>query len=312
MTSKPWQKRQTQYSRAAFPAGVFPGATSDAWLRKSLVLWLVILIEVPFHNPPIRCAFLGFIVLISLSSNLPGQDELTAVPNRPTVSTPAQPVQPGVLETEWGVDAAASHQDFNGLLKFGVSQNFELRFTNNPITADSGAHGVGDTAAGFKYRFTRYAARRPSVAFMYMIKAPTAGDVLGSGMIDHAFTLLVSKDLGKHHFDFNTVVNVLGRPQGGFDHSVLNALAWSHPLSGKWGTTAEFSGTTSPNVDTPASAQFLAAATYAVQPRLILDFGMAAKITGDIPDATFVAGFTYSITDLYHRHSPVQAKPERR
>lgn len=43
------------------------------------------------------------------------QDDLTAVPNRPTVSNPAQPVQPGVLETEWGVDAAESHQDINGL-----------------------------------------------------------------------------------------------------------------------------------------------------------------------------------------------------
>jgi Putative MetA-pathway of phenol degradation len=255
---------------------------------------------------------LGVIVLISLSSNLLGQDELTAVSNRPTVSTPAQPVQPGVLETEWGLNAAASHQDINGLLKFGVSQNLELRFTNNPITADSGTHGVGDIAAGFKYRFTQDSAHRPSVSFMYMVKAPTAGDVLGTGEIDHAFTFLLSKDLGKHHFDFNTVVNLLGRPHSGFDHSVLNALAWSHPLSGKWGTTAEFSGTTSPNAVTPASVQLLAAATYAVRPRLVFDFGMAARITGDIPDATFIAGFTYSIADLYRRHSRVQAKPERR
>jgi hypothetical protein len=71
---------------------------------------------------------------------------------------------------------------------------------------------------------------------------PTAGDVLGSGELDHAFTFLVSKDLGKHHFDFNTVVNLLGRPPGGFDYDSLNALAWSHPLVGRWGTTAELSG----------------------------------------------------------------------
>src|SRR5215470_6843817 len=116
-----------------------------------------------------------------VSKRLLAQDELTAVPNRPTVSTPAQPVKPGVLETEWGVDAAASHQDINGLLKFGVSNNFELRFTNNPITADSGAHGVGDTAFGFKYRLTQDSGYMPSVALMYMAKLPTAGDVLGSG-----------------------------------------------------------------------------------------------------------------------------------
>src|SRR5216117_2014769 len=81
---------------------------------------------------------------------LGAQDEPTAVPNRPTVSTPARPVQPGVLEAEWGIDAAASHRDINGLFKFGVSNNFELRFANNPFTADSGNGGFGDTALGFK------------------------------------------------------------------------------------------------------------------------------------------------------------------
>src|SRR5258708_29628726 len=218
-----------------------------------------------------------------MSSNSLGQNELTAVPNRPTVSTPAQPVQPGVLETEWGVDAAAAQQDINGLLKFGVRKNFELRMTNNPFIADSGTHGFGDTGAGFKYRFTQDSGHQPSIAFMYMAKAPTAGRVLGSGELDHALTLLVSKDLGKHHFDFNAVVNLLGRPHGGFGHAYLNALAWSHPIRGKWGTTAELSGVTSPNTSTPASAQILASATYAVRPRLGLDFGMAPGVTGVIP-----------------------------
>jgi hypothetical protein len=238
----------------------------------------------------------------AFSSHLYAQDDLTAVPNRPTVSTTAQPVQPGVLETEWGVDAAASHQDINGLLKFGVSKNFELRFANNPLTADSGTHGVGDTALGFKYRVTQDSGHEPSIALMYMAKLPTAGDVLGSGEADQAFTLLVSKDLGKHHFDFNLVANLLGRPQGGFDRSYLNALAWSHPIRGKWGATAEFSGITSPNAFTAGSAQFIASGTYTARSRLVLDFGMMGRVTGNIPDAMFVAGVTYSIADLYRHH----------
>jgi hypothetical protein len=243
-------------------------------------------------------AFLHF----GFSRSMLAQDELTAVPNRPTVSTPAQPVQPGVLETEWGIEAAASHQDINGLLKFGISKNFELRFTNNPVTADSGAHGVGDTALGFKYRVNKDSGYKPSIALMYMAKLPTAGDVLGSGETDRAFTLLVSKDLGKHHFDFNLIANLLGRPHGGFDRSYLNALAWSHPIRGKLGATAEFSGTTSPNPLTPATAQFLVAGTYGLRPRCVFDFGMAARITGNIPDAMFIAGVTYSIADVYRHH----------
>lgn len=240
------------------------------------------------------------------------QDELTAVPNRPTVSTPAQPVDPGVLETEWGVDAAASQQDINGLMKFGVIKNLELRVTNDPFLADSGTHGVGDTAVGFKYRFTLESGLKPSLAFMYMAKIPTAGDVLGSGEVDHSFTFLASNDFGKHHFDFNSQLNLLGRPQGGFDHDVLNALAWSHSIRGKWGATVEFSGVSSQNAFTPADAQFLASAIYTVRPRLVLDCGMAARITGDIPDATFIAGFTYTIGRLYRDHpKPVQGGSRR-
>ncbi len=226
-------------------------------------------------------------------------DELVAVPNRPTVTTTAQPVQPGVLETEWGIDAASTHQDVNGLLKFGLTENFELRLANDPFTADSGRHGVGDTALGFKYRFTRDSGREPSIALMYMFKAPTAGDILGSGEADHAFALLVSKDWGKHHFDFNAIANLLGRPQGGFDHDFLNALAWSHPVRGKWAANAEVSGVTSVGGGVAGSAQFIAAAIYTARPRLVFDIGMAGRLAGPIPHAMFIAGVTYSIADLY-------------
>jgi len=253
----------------------------------------------------------GVIVLVlffALLRDIQAQDEPTAVPNRPTVSTTAQPVQPGVLETEWGVDAASSHRDINGLLKFGVSQNFELRFSNNPFTADSGTHGVGDSGIGFKYRLTQDSGMEPSVALIYMAKIPTAGDVLGSGQVDHAFSWLLSKDLGKHHLDYNFVASLLGRPNGGFDRSYLDALAWSHPLRGKWGATAELSGASSPNAFTPGSAQFIASGTYTPRPRLVLDFGMMGRITGKIPHAMLVAGFTYSITDFYRRRGEPSVK----
>jgi hypothetical protein len=217
-----------------------------------------------------------------------------------------------VLETEWGIDGASLQQDINGLLKFGVMKDLELRVANDPFLADSGTHGVGDTAVGFKYRFKLESGLKPSLAFMYMAKIPTAGDPLGSGEVDHSFTFLASNDFGKHHFDFNSVVNLLGRPQGGFDHDFQNELAWSHPVRGKWSVTVELSGANSPNAFTRASAQFLASAIYTVRPRLVLDCGMAARITGDIPDATFIAGFTYSIGRFYRdERKPVEGRPHR-
>lgn len=227
------------------------------------------------------------------------QTDLTAVPNRPTVSTPAQPVQLGVLETEWGVDAASSHQDINGLLKFGVTTNLELRFANDPIIADSGAHGFGDLSAGFKYRLTRDHDHEPSVALMYMFQAPTAGNLLGLGYPDNSLTLLVSKDLGKHHFDYNLIGNLLGTANG-WDHNFVNALAWSYPLRDRWGVDAELSGVTRSSAGLPGSAQFILSGTYTARPRLVFDIGIMGRLTGTIPRGMFMAGVTYSVADLYH------------
>jgi hypothetical protein len=260
-------------------------------------------------NVNLNCLICVLFLLLNAQVGF-AQDEIVAVPNRPTVSTTAQPVQRGVLETEWGVDAASSHQDVNGLFKFGLTTNFELRLANNPLTADSGTQGFGDTSAGFKYRVTRDSGHEPSIAFMYMIKAPTAGNVLGSGEVDHTITLLVSKDLGKHHFDFNTALNLLGNPHGGFDHDVLNALAWSHPVRGNWSATAELSGVTSPNAGVAAgTAQFIAAAIYTVRPRLVFDIGMMGRLSGQIPHAMFITGVTYSLADLYHAYQQIDSPP---
>ena len=78
------------------------------------------------------------------------QDEITAVPNRPTIASTAEAVQRGVFEVECGFEAADGHQNINGLLKFGLFQNLEMRFGNNPVERDRGLAGVGDSSAGFK------------------------------------------------------------------------------------------------------------------------------------------------------------------
>lgn len=246
---------------------------------------------------------LAFVFVIPFSALQPAlaQNDITSVPNRPTVSTTAQPVQVGVLETEWGVDAASSHQDLNGLLKFGVTTNLELRFANNPITADSGSYGFGDVSAGFKYRITSDHDHQPSIALMYMFKAPTAGSILGSGYPDNSLALLVSKDLGKHHFDYNLIGNLLGTGHGGLDHDFIHALAWSYPVRGHWGLDAELSGVTPSSAGLPGSAQFILSATYTARPRLVFDIGMMGRLTGPIPRTMFMAGVTYSVADLYHQ-----------
>ncbi|HSC45427.1 MAG TPA: transporter [Candidatus Acidoferrum sp.] len=230
-------------------------------------------------------------------------EEITAVPNRPTFSTTAESVQPGVFEIEYGVELADGHQNINGLLKFGLTSRLELRFANNPIERDFGVAGRGDSGAGFKYRFVDQKNKRPTIAVLYTAILPTATAEVGLGAVGHSAGILVSKDFGKHHFDFNETAQWLGRPgASGFDRNYFTALAYSHGMGGKWGFTAEAAGFSWTNAAAPATMTLMAGATYSVSSRLVLDTGAYVAAYGSLPRVTFFAGVTYSVADLYHRH----------
>jgi hypothetical protein len=227
-------------------------------------------------------------------------DQLTAVPNRPTFSTTAEAVQRGVFEIEYGFEAGDGHQNINGLLKFGLFKNLELRFGNNPIERDSGVAGRGDSFAGFKYRLFEEKGKRPTVSLLYAALIPTATASLGIGALGHSAEVLVSQDFGKHHFDFNWGPQWLGRPGAtGFDRNYFTALAYSHPAGGKWGITGEIAGYSRANAATPATMTIMGAATYNVKSRLVLDGGAYIGAYGNLPTITFFSGVTYSVGDLY-------------
>src|SRR5882762_8890133 len=231
-------------------------------------------------------------------------DQITAVPNRPTFSTTAEAVQPGVFEIEYGMEAAEGHENINGLLKFGLTKNLEVRFGNNPIERDFGVTGRGDSGAGFKYKVFSQKKWMPTFSVLYTATIPTATAEVGAGAVGHSAGIMVSKDFGKHHFDFNETEQWLGRPGGsGFDRDYFTALAYFRALSGEWGVTvevADFSRTTSA---APATMTIMGAATYSLSSRLVLDSGVYFAAYGNLPRATFFAGVTYSVGDLYHRRS---------
>jgi hypothetical protein len=240
-------------------------------------------------------------------------NEITAVPNRPTFSTTAEAVQRGVFEIEYGIELADGHQNINGLLKFGIFKNLELRFGNNPFERDSGIAGIGDSGAGFKYRMISEAAGLlPTISVLYTVAIPTSTGAPGIGAVGHGVDLLVSKDFGKHHFDVNEGVHLLGRPgTAGYDRTYFSALDYSHPLTQKWGWTAEIAGFSRANAATPATMTLLFAATYNVSSRLVLDGGEYTAVYGNLPRVTFFTGVTYSVADLYHLHRASQAAGKR-
>jgi hypothetical protein len=229
--------------------------------------------------------------------------EITAVPNRPTFSTTAEAVQRGVLEIEYGMEAAEGHQNINGLIKFGIFKNLELRFANNIFERDSGLAGIGDSGAGFKYRITSQSGALPTISVLYAASFSTSTGTPGIGAAGHGVDLLVSKDFGKHHFDFNEGVRLLGRPgSSGYDRNYFTAFDYAHPLPRNWGYAVEIAGFSRANAQTSATMTLLLTATYNVSSRLVLDIGEYTAIYGDLPRVTFFMGVTYSIADLYHRH----------
>jgi hypothetical protein len=228
-------------------------------------------------------------------------DQISAVPNRPTFSTTAESVQPGVFEVEYGFELAEGHQNINGLLKFGATKNLELRFANDPIERDLGVTGSGDSGAGFKYKFFSQERWRPTFSLLYTATIPTATAGVGVGAVGQSAGFLASKDFGQHHFDVNETIQWVGRPSAsGFDRNYFTALAYSHGIHGKWGMTAEIAGFSWTNAANPATMTLMGSAIYSVSPRLILDTGIYVAAYGHLPRDTFFCGVTYSIADLYH------------
>jgi hypothetical protein len=218
-------------------------------------------------------------------------------------------VQRGVFEVEYGFEAADGHQNINGLLKWGAVKNLELWFLNNPIERDAAVAGLGDSGAGLKYKLFTQAKARPTFSVLYVATLPTATAGLGAGASGHSLQLLFSKDFGKHHFDANEGVQFVGRPgTSRFDRNYFTALSYFHPLTEKWGYTAEIAGFSRTNGATPATMTLLGAGTYNVSSRLVLDGGAYFAVYGNLPRVTFFGGVTYSIANLYHLH-PARRSP---
>jgi len=238
-------------------------------------------------------------------------DSLSANPNRPTVANPADITQYGVLELEYGWDRVwpvkgVTQTSTNGLLKFAVLCDVELRWYTTSFLSQTDASGThrsfGDNWLGPQIRFYKQTRHVPSLAFSYAVKIPSASttDGLGSGKVDHAFTLLASKDIAKIHFDLNASEFLTGRTgAAGFDKNAEFNLAFSHAIRGPLQFTGEFYGNTRLNGSTPGFVSSLWALTYTVVPRLVIDGGFEAGITSGGPHRHVFVGVTYAIANLY-------------
>lgn len=236
-------------------------------------------------------------------------DSITANPNRPTVSNPAHVTQYGVMELEYGLDRMWPQEGItqtsgNGLLKFGLLCDIELRWNTTPFlsqTDPTGTHSTfGDNWLGTEIRFHRQTTWLPTMAFSYSFKIPSASteNGLGTGHVDHSFTFGASETVAHFTFDFNVTEFLIGQPTG-FDRNQQMALAFSHVIHKRLQFAGEFYGQTQLNNATPGFASSLWALTYTVTPRFVIDGGFEAGLTSGGPHRHVFGGITYSIANLY-------------
>jgi hypothetical protein len=169
------------------------------------------------------------------------EDLITANPNRPTVSNPAHVTQFGVMELEYGPDRTwpqegISQTSGNGLLKFGLLCDIELRWNTTSFLSQTDATGThstfGDNWLGTEIRFHRQSTWLPTMAFSYSFKIPSASpeNGLGTGRVDHSFTFGASETIAHFTFDFNFTRFLIGQPSAGFDQNQQMALAFSYAI----------------------------------------------------------------------------------
>ncbi|MEP6738851.1 MAG: transporter [Caldimonas sp.] len=252
-------------------------------------------------------AAIALLALGATSTARAADDEPTAVPYRPSVSTPAALSTPGWLEVEAGFlhehDGAAARRDSLPVtLKLAFTPDWGVRIGADAWVRqkDDAAResGFGDTSIVLKRRFAIDDAS--AFGLEAGATAPTGrrGLGAGSGKADYGINAIYSADIGTWHTDINFATTRLGQVDPGAGRAqLLVAASLSKALDDRWGVVGEFSGTHQRGAEN--TSQFLVAASYNVTKRLVLDAGAARSLRSGAPSWSAFSGFTWLASQLF-------------
>jgi|SRR6478735_1186830 len=234
-------------------------------------------------------------------------DELAAVPYRPSVSTPAALSTPGWLEVEAGYlhqrdDAGVRRDSIPLTLKLAFTADWGVRVTTDAWVQrrdESGerATGNGDTSIVVKRRFAIDDDSAFGLEGGGTLPSSRHGLGLGSGKPDWGLNAIYSADFGAWHTDLNAAATRSGASEGAGRAQWLGAASLSRSLDERWSVVGEFSGTAQRGAD--SSRQFLAATSYNVSKRLVLDAGVARSLRSGTPVWSAFTGFTWLATRIF-------------
>jgi hypothetical protein len=257
--------------------------TDPVHIRKSPALLLLLALAVPAH----------------------AGDELAVTPYRPSVSTPAQLPVPGQLEFELGgqasMDTDGRRNSLPYTFKFAFNREWGVLIEGEAFVSaptDTGrVHGVGDTSLVAKRAFVVDDAT--AFGLELAAKLPTAPGETGSGKTDWTINGIYSQDLGKLHLDLNLNQTRLGAPDPGASRMQTGlSSAFSHPVGESWTATWEWSGTR--NRGGASTGQLLGALSYAPNPDLVVDVGLAHGLNAASPKWSIFSGMVVPLAHLGH------------
>jgi hypothetical protein len=241
---------------------------------------------------------------IDLAPGPCGGTEVVSQPSRPNWSSGAATTECGVLESDAGwlwqpVGGGVTQSILPTSVRYGLTPRMDLRWgLPAHITQHGGGttalEGVSDQWLSTTYRFAEQGPRVPALAFSYGLKIPTANPQkgFGTGYVDHQLTLIASRDVGKAHFDFNTVGTLAGGA-GAYDGAAQFGLALSVPVTKRLTGIVESDG--GPQLGTAERfGQALEGGSFAMRPWLVLDCAYTRAYTAGSPRQQFTAGFTYA------------------
>jgi len=259
-------------------------------------------------NSPV--AFLGmtFFVVpcapVLSSGSTPPVDPRQVQPERPTVATHAGTVAPGYLEIETGVESDRNRDGTHSFLvpneiKIGLAPRVQLSGFI-PVQGETGIPlGIGDVAAGIKWRLIDGDGPLQRFAVLPLIKFRSGGD-RGTNTTDFGLLLIDSREIGPASVDLNA-----GLTRHGGDGSTVSrtstfwTVAGAIPVAGPFGWQLECFGFPGPHgpAGTAPIVAVLTGPTLAVARSLALDGGIIVPVTGPQSRA-FYAGLVTNLGRL--------------
>jgi len=231
--------------------------------------------------------------------------DVAANPTRPTWDYAAVGTQCGILETDTGMQfqsmGAGVNQSFVvSSIRYGFAPRLDLRWAYTGHIDQYGGgtqslEGIGDQWFSARYRFHDQGRVSPAMAFIYLIKDPTANPAkgFGSGYVDHQFIYIASRDIGKFHVDFNIAGTLVGVPTGHDGAAQYGAVLY-HPITKKLTCMIESYGGPQPGTPDRFGAG-LFGATYTLRSQLVLDAAYSRTFTAGSPTQYVMFGASYAI-----------------